>query len=638
MALGLGHADEEARAEVEVLNSRLEKTRQLNKKIQASLNRLETNGKSMQEAIGPIYQNTKRLQALGNNLEEVLAAIERMRQPSDVKSNEEAIIKKGPARAGLSAFLSSVKRVNVALIELKRTNLRSNQATVADLQRLVTSGSVQLESYYETILKDNVRPVETLHYITHNKPFPVLDQNKTTRLGLITSHLAWSARQVGYTGELPVLQIYASARGPYLVSTLQILASASVNTARKKEQTTPYRSGTNGITSYAMAIEYAFLAEYDNICSLFQRDEWGRVFNLTCQGAMAELRSTLKDLDSHIKSNLNTDCYLAYEIIQVISGLSANIESRTGELKDSFAKALKLIKDTGKQSLGELLEDTRRRVLSLQVIPPDGGLPVTSDAMIRLQTMVEFLPPISSIMISLGDGGWKSAPPSSNSNEQIPSLASFDVTADGKQIFAHYCIDTIDNLLSSLQQKGKSLIKGGNGALGVFIMNNVTVVDRMIRNSELQPLLASRMADVDKWRKTGASLYTGAWREPSAFLLDVQYTNRTARPQSGSAASIDSVAVVKALSNKEKEAIKEKFKGFNTSFEALIKRHKELVMDREVREGLSKQVQQMLEPLYCRFWDRYHEIDKGKGKYVKYNKTEISGVFIDLNNAAPRSI
>lgn len=72
MALGLGHADEEARAEVEVLNSRLEKTRQLNRKIQASLTRLAANGKSMQEAIGPIYGNTKKLQILGDSMHALL--------------------------------------------------------------------------------------------------------------------------------------------------------------------------------------------------------------------------------------------------------------------------------------------------------------------------------------------------------------------------------------------------------------------------------------------------------------------------------------------------------------------------------------------------------------------------------------
>ena len=60
-------ADEEAQAEVEVLNSRLEKTSQLTKKIQASLTRLETSGRSVQEAIGPIYSNTQKLQVLGRS-------------------------------------------------------------------------------------------------------------------------------------------------------------------------------------------------------------------------------------------------------------------------------------------------------------------------------------------------------------------------------------------------------------------------------------------------------------------------------------------------------------------------------------------------------------------------------------------
>jgi exocyst complex protein 7 len=233
-------------------------------------------------------------------------------------------------------------------------------------------------------------------------------------------------------------------------------------------------------------------------------------------------------------------------------------------------------------------------------------------------------------MISIGDGGWKSTSQSNVSSDQIPSLNSFEIGADGKQIFAHYCIDTIDTLLSSLEQKAKPLLKG-KPTLGVFLANNATVIERMIRNSDLQPLLSTRMADIDKWRKTGAQLYTLAWREPSTHLLDVQYTNRGSnRPPSGSAASIDSAAILKGLSSKDKDAIKEKFRLFNTSFDELVAKHKSLSMEREVKDMLSRQVQQMIEPLYCRFWDRYHEVDKGKGKYVKYDKAGISGVFLSL--------
>jgi exocyst complex protein 7 len=234
-------------------------------------------------------------------------------------------------------------------------------------------------------------------------------------------------------------------------------------------------------------------------------------------------------------------------------------------------------------------------------------------------------------MISLGDGGWKVNAGSNNSSDQIPSLNSFDVGADGKQIFAHYSIDTIDTLLTALEQKGKPLLKSKQ-ALGVFLANNATIVDRMIRNSDLQPLLSSRMADVDKWRKNGAQLYTGAWREPCGHLLDVQYTNRgLQRPPSGSAAAIDSAAILKGLSSKDKDAIKEKFRLFNASFEDLVGKHKSLNMEKEVREMLARQVQQLIEPLYGRFWDRYHEVDKGKGKYVKYDKGSISAVFLSLS-------
>lgn len=71
MAVGLANsrhgADEEARAEVDVLNSRLEKTAQLTKKIQTCLGRLEATGKSVREVSGPLNGETKKLQILGNS-------------------------------------------------------------------------------------------------------------------------------------------------------------------------------------------------------------------------------------------------------------------------------------------------------------------------------------------------------------------------------------------------------------------------------------------------------------------------------------------------------------------------------------------------------------------------------------------
>ncbi|KAI1736755.1 exocyst complex protein exo70 [Xylaria scruposa] len=616
-------ADEEARAEVDVLNSRLEKTTQLTKKIQACLGRLEATGKSVRDVSGPLNGETKRLQTLGNNIDAVIAAIEKLRQPADSKDDEENIIRQGPEKAGLSNYLNSIKRLNKALENMQTSNLRANQQTISDLQRLVKNGNTQLENSFDKLLRSETpRSIEPLHYITKDRPFPLLSQDTISKLSLMNSYVSGNS-----SSENSLVKIYSEVRSAYLSQTLVNLAYASVNTAKKKSPDAIYRSGTNGIGMYAQAMEGLFVAEYENVCNIFMRQDWGPAFQTTCQAPLAELARTLRELNNHIKAHLSTDCYLAYEVTEIMSGLSNNLDTRTGELKSTLASALKPVRETGKMSLAELLDDTRRKVGAIQALPTDGSpMPIVSETMQRLQTMVDFLRPISSIMVSLGDGGWKSITPSNTSTDAIPSLASFDIGADGKEIFAHYCTDTIDILMSALEQKARLLLKG-KSVLGVFLANSITIIERMIRDSDLKPILEGRLAGLDTWRKKAKALYSDSCKEISIHLFDVIHTNRTQRPPSS---SNESASIVKSLSSKDKDAIKAKFQTFNASFDEFVTRHKTYSMEREVRQMFAKDAQQMLEPLYNRFWDRYHEIDKGRGKYAKYDKSSIAAVFLSL--------
>lgn len=557
------------------------------------------------------------------DIDAVISAIERLRQPADSKNDEEAIIRQGPEKAGLSNYLNSIKRLNKALGDMKTSNLRANQQTMTDLQRLIKSGNTQLENSFDKMLRgETPRSIEPLQYTTKNTPFPLLTQDKISRLSLMNSYVSSNS-----LSENPLIKIYAEVRGQYLSQTLINLAYASVNTAKKKSPDAIYRAGTNGIGMYAQAMEGLFVAEYDNICNIFMRQDWGPAFQMTCQAPLAELARTIRELNNHIKAHLNTDCYLAYEVTEIMSNLSNNIVERTGELKTTLAAALKPVRETGKLSLAELLDDTKRKVGAMQALPSDGSpVPVVSETMQRLQTMVDFLRPISSIMISLGDGGWRSAAAANTSMDGIPSLSSFDIGADGKEIFAHYCTDTIDALMSALEQKAKGLLKG-KSLLGVFLANSVTIVERMIRDSDLKPLLEGKLGSLEGWRKKAKAFYTDACKDVSMHLFDVIHTSRSQRPPSG---SNESASILKGLSSKDKDSIKTKFQVFNTSFDELVARHKTFSMEREVRQMFAKDMQQMLEPLYNRFWDRYHEIDKGKGKYVKYDKSSIAAVFMSL--------
>ncbi|PVH93857.1 exocyst complex protein-like protein exo70 [Periconia macrospinosa] len=622
----------EESAEVEVLFANMDKMKALTRKIQASKNRLETSGKAVQDAITPIYGNTQKLQVMNSNVDRVLDAIERMRAPLEQTNQEDRIIKRGLQNVDLRDYIASLDRTNMALQELNRTNFRANQGAISEMTALLKRGTKELEDAFRNILQQScAERVDPLEYVAKNNPFPIMEPDQLSTLRLINTHISNSFAQLSQSDarETPTQRIYAEYRGDHLAKCLQNLAAASVATMRKVSADAIYKIGTNGIGIYVRAMEGLFVAEYDNITNIFPRDEWTATCTNTCSPPLKDFEKTLRDLNGHIQRNLMTDCFLGYETVGIVSGFSIRIEQKISALKRPIYDSVKPIRETSKASLTKLLEDTRTQVQTLVALPQDGAtIPLTLTIMTRLQEMTNYLEPLSAILASLGDGGWK-AGSSNSSSSSLPM--TLDVGPNTMQLFEHYCADTIDTLLQNLEGKSRMLLKSKN-LQGVFVGNNIAVVERRIRSSDLAPILENYAnRKLEPWKKKASAMYLEAWREPSGCLLDVQYTNRKERPHSGGGGALDSAAIVKALGSKDKDAIKEKFKNFNTSFDNLVSQHKSYKMEREVRSHLGREVQTIIEPLYGRFWDRYHEIDKGKGKYVKYSKVELNQLLTGLS-------
>lgn len=414
------------------------------------------------------------------------------------------------------------------------------------------------------------------------------------------------------------MKIYADVRGPYINSSLQNLSIASLNTVKRRPTDGPYKQGTNGIGIYSNALEGFINVEHGIIVQIFTGDQQGLVLQATFLPAMGEYSKTLRELNQYIKANLMTDCFLAFEIIEIVTAMSYRIDSKTAELKSLLIEALRPVRETAKSSLSELLEETKRKAANAP-LPPDGGsIPLVDEVMSSLATLTGYSGPLASILTSLGDGNWRS-------NSNTAGTAPLDVGPDSGTLFSHFILDMIEALMTSLEARGKVFYRS-KAALGVFLSNVFCVVDRSIRqNPELARYLGSpdSIARIDSFRKRATSTYLDAWKDTSQCLLDVQYTSRTgARPTSGGA--VDSSAIVKNLSSRDRDAIKEKFKSFNASFDEMMSRHKNLHMEREVRSVLGRELQTVLEPLYSRFYDRYVEIDKGRGKYIKYDKASLA--------------
>ncbi|KAI5781416.1 Cullin repeat-like-containing domain protein [Geopyxis carbonaria] len=598
---------DELSAEVEVLESKLLKTAELTTKIASSLQKLSASAQQVEAAVKPIYSKTQSLTVLSSNIDDTINAIDRIRQPTDAVSREEGTIRRGPQKVGLSEYLASLQRVNEGLTLLKKSNLRSSQKSVQQMTGLLKAGSLQLEDLFRQTLAEDSKPVEPLHYITKELPFPTFQPQKINTLAVLNNFLSSTlAAASGLQSNAAV--IYAEVRGPYMTSSLSSLAQATVNTTRRSGQT-PYDKGSNGIGMYTNSLEAMFDAEYENICHLFQSSDWAAVYVGTTASAMSIFKRTLQDLNSFIKQSMGMDIFLAYEVIECVQPTSLRLKTKTGE-QSEFNEALKPIRQTAQSSFSFILEDMKRSWHNTTVLPMDYTVAeLTVDTMSRLQRMADYQSSVSGLLVSLGDGNWKRP-----YNPQNISLSTFDVGADGALLLSHFMLDVVDVLISELEQKGVALYKK-KVYVSAYMVNNVAFIETRIRRSPLAKVLtATAQSKVEKWRKDAVKMYMEVWKECAAYLMDVTYT-KTQTPG-------------KSLSSKEKEGVKEKFKNFNLSFDDLVARHKSFNFpDKDVRNMLAKEIG-FVGPLYGRFYDKYKDIISSK--YIKYDRQSLDMVLSQL--------
>lgn len=610
----------EEKAEVEVLKGQLAKHEDLGKRLRGLQARLQGDGRSVSDSIGPIQDNTREHQTVTKNIDKLIHHIDKMLVSGQDKAHEENIIRLGPAKAGLDEYLSCMRRIDRSLEQSTFSRMKVQQQTSGDYKALLQDGIVALEQYFGLLISERSQTVEPQSWLLpgKNRECPSLSADKCTQLRAIQSCLSTAtARKLSNS-----VPIYSDIRSHYLFSSLQSASMSTRTTSKRKHGEDSYQPGDSAIEHYANAIRGMFKAEYQNIQSIFARDEVAQVFDKTYKKAFSELTKTLRDLNTQIRADLSCYFLLAHETIEKISQLDQDLSHDTGNMKLPFSEALRPITETARYASSELIEDQKRRIGSMQSLPPDGGsLPFTTETMMRLQRMPAFP---RSIYVVLGgpmsDGGWTSNP------------LVRDVGVDSNTLLSVYVMETLEAHFFMLDARSKTVHK--KPVTGVLLYNTHSLVDRMIRSSDLAGVTAKYRdftPKMDAWKKKALNTYMDLWKECSSALLDVVYTSRpNNRP--ASAASLPSADIVKNLSTKDKDAIKEKYKQFNGSFEESVKRHKEMMpaMEREVRSALAREVTNLVEPLYSRFFDKYEALDRGRGKYVRYDKGSISAILAGL--------
>ncbi|KAG0639561.1 Cullin repeat-like-containing domain protein, partial [Tuber brumale] len=166
---------DERSAEVEVLEPKLSETADLSTEIALSFKELSASAQHVERAVKPIYNKTQSLTVPSGHIDELISAIDRVRQPTDPISKGERTIRQelalttplhGPSKTGLTEYFASLRRINEALSCLKKSNLRRSHKTVTQMTSRSEAGSLQLEDLFRQAFAVGSKSVEPLHFIT----------------------------------------------------------------------------------------------------------------------------------------------------------------------------------------------------------------------------------------------------------------------------------------------------------------------------------------------------------------------------------------------------------------------------------------------------------------------------------------
>ncbi|KAF8105192.1 hypothetical protein N665_0162s0067 [Sinapis alba] len=211
-------------------------------------------------------------------------------------------------------------------------------------------------------------------------------------------------------------------------------------------------------------------------------------------------------------------------------------------------------------------------------------------------------------------------------NDESYGLSTDDGTEEMSPL-AKRMLRLITCLESNVEEKSKLYEDGG--LQYVFLMNNIYYVVQKVKDSELGKLLG------DDWvrkrrgqiRQYATGYLRASWSKVLAALRDESMGG-------GSSGSPSYGQRSNSSSSASKMALKERFKGFNASFEELYRLQTAWkVPDPQLREELRISIQEKVIPAYRAFFGRNKsQLEGGRhaGKYIKYTPDDLESYLPDL--------
>ncbi|XP_053094745.1 exocyst complex component 7 isoform X10 [Pangasianodon hypophthalmus] len=644
--------EEKLKQEQETLSfirENLEKSDQLTKGMVSILSSFESRLMALENSIIPVHKQTENLQRLQENVDKTLFCLDHVISYYHVAKDTDKIIKEGPT-GRLNEYLACIAKIQKAVEYFQDNNPDSPELNTVKVR--FEKGKEQLEAEFRALLtrySKSVPPVLILDAIGGDEELEgevTLEHLPEAVLQDVICIAGWL---VEYGRNQDFMNVYFQIRSSQLDRSIKglkehfrknsassaLLYSPAVQTKRKDTPTkkVPKRPGYDHeprgvkhlsdalsdkhgasagkddvmdveIDSYIHCIS-AFVklaqSEYALLTEIIPEHHQKKTFDSLIQEALDNL---MLDGDNIVaaarRAIMRHDYSAVLTIFPILRHLKhtkpdfdATLQGTAASTKNKLPTLITSMETTGAKALEEFADSIKNDPDKEYNMPKDGTVhELTSNAILFLQQLLDFQETAGAMLAS----------------QETSSSASSYSSEFSRRLLSTYICKVLGNLQLNLLSKSK--VYEDQALSAIFLHNNYNYILKSLEKSELIQLVAVTQKKAESsYRELiqqQIQTYQRSWMKVTDHLTE---------------RNLPALQPGTKLKDKERQVIKDKFKGFNDGLEELCKIQKVwAIPDKEQRDAIRHAQKKLISDAYKAFLHRCANMPftKNPEKYHKY--------------------
>ncbi|XP_069056309.1 exocyst complex component 7 isoform X2 [Pleurodeles waltl] len=638
----------------------LEKSDQLTKNMVSILSSFESRLMKLENSIIPVHKQTENLQRLQENVDKTLSCLDHVISYYHVANDTEKIIKEGPT-GRLEEYLNCIERIQRAVEYFQDNNPDSPELN--RVKSLFERGKESLETEFRSLMTRNSKAVP---------PIMILDLISVEDDGeeeLTLEHLPESVLQdvicisvwlVDFGRNQDFMNVYYQIRSSQLDRSIKGLKehfrknsssfgvpySPAVQNKRKDTPTKKpikrpgtIRKAQNLLKQYSqhgldgkkggsaltptegkedvLDIELdayihgisAFVklaqSEYQLLGRIIPEHHQKKTFDSLIQEALDNLMiegenivlAARKAIVRHDYSAVLTIFPILRHLKQMKSEFDKVLQGTAASTKNKLPNLITSMETTGAKALDDFADSIKNDPDKEYNMPKDGTVhELTSNAILFLQQLLDFQETAGAMLAS----------------QETSSSATSYSSEFNRRLLSNYMCKVLGNLQLNLLSKSK--VYEDMALSAIFLQNNYNYILKSLEKSELIQLVSITLKNAEKHYRghieEQIKLYQNSWLKVTDYISEKNLL----------------VFQSAKLKDKERQMIKERFKGFNDGLEELCKIQKAwAIPDQEQRDKIRQAQKKIIQNDYAAFLQRYENVHftKNYEKYIKYSVEQV---------------